>query len=78
GPEEDPADYPADREDDDDESSKDDADDEDKEAFEDEDDNEEEEEHLALTDSSNVHALDRVPSAKETKAFKINESAPTP
>ncbi|GKA46978.1 hypothetical protein Tco_0739861 [Tanacetum coccineum] len=79
-PKEDPADYPADGGDNDDESSEDDADDEDeKEASEEEeDDDEEEEEHLAPADSSDVPAVDLVPSARDTEAFEIDESAPTP
>ncbi|GJX02593.1 hypothetical protein Tco_0186506, partial [Tanacetum coccineum] len=82
GPEEDHADYPADRGDDDDDPSdddddNDDTDDEDEEPFEDEDDDEEEE-HLALADSSIVPVVDPVPSAGDTKAFETDESAPTP
>ncbi|GJZ27681.1 putative reverse transcriptase domain-containing protein [Tanacetum coccineum] len=79
-PEEDHADYPANGGDDDDEPSDDDddIDDEDEEPFEDEDDNEEEENHLALADSSVVHVVDPVPSARDTKAFETDESAPTP
>ncbi|GJV55351.1 putative reverse transcriptase domain-containing protein [Tanacetum coccineum] len=74
-PEEDPADYPADGGDDvDDESSDDDDDDNDVE----EDEEEEEVEHLALTDSSTVPVDDLVPSAEDTEAFEIDESAPTP
>ncbi|GJZ28396.1 hypothetical protein Tco_0573043 [Tanacetum coccineum] len=81
-PEEDHADYPADGGDDDDEPSDDDdddddSDDEDEEPFEDEN-NDEEEEHLASTDSSTVPVADLVPSARDTKAFKTNKSAPTP
>ncbi|GKE54300.1 hypothetical protein Tco_1489456, partial [Tanacetum coccineum] len=82
-PEEDHADYPADREDYDDEpfdddGDDDDTDDEDEEPFEDEDDDKEEEEHLALADSSVVPVVDPVPSARDTEAFETNESAPTP
>ncbi|GKC84625.1 hypothetical protein Tco_1140342 [Tanacetum coccineum] len=80
-PEEDHADYPADGGDDDDEPSNDDdddTDDEDEEPFEDEDDDEEEEEHLALDDSSAVPVVDPVPSARDTEAFKTDESAPIP
>ncbi|GKD50279.1 hypothetical protein Tco_1279255, partial [Tanacetum coccineum] len=81
--EEDHADYPADRGDDDDKPSDDDddddeTDDEDEEPFEDEDDDEEEEEHLAPADSSVVPVVDPVPSARDTEAFKTDESAPTP
>ncbi|GJT76528.1 hypothetical protein Tco_1043253 [Tanacetum coccineum] len=78
--EEDHADYPADRGDDDDESSDDDdddTDDEDEEPFEDEDDDEEEEEHLAPVDPFVVPVVDHVPSARDTKAFEMDESAPT-
>ncbi|GJU17103.1 hypothetical protein Tco_1145069 [Tanacetum coccineum] len=39
---------------------------------------EEEEEHPALADSSAVHVVDPVPLAGDTKAFEIDESAPTP
>nr|GEW93544.1 zf-CCHC domain-containing protein [Tanacetum cinerariifolium] len=39
---------------------------------------EEEEEHLALADSTTLHAIDPVPSAEDTKAFETDESAPTP
>ncbi|GJX02442.1 hypothetical protein Tco_0186355 [Tanacetum coccineum] len=82
-PEEDHAGYPADRGDGDDDPSDDDdddddTDDEDEEPFEDEDDDEEEEEHLALADSSDVPVVDPVPSARDTKAFETDESAPTP
>ncbi|GJS21149.1 putative ribonuclease H-like domain-containing protein [Tanacetum coccineum] len=76
--EEDHADYPADGGDDDDKPSDNDdydTDDEDEEPFEDEDDDEEEEKHLALADSS---VVDLVPSARDTKAFETDESAPTP
>ncbi|GKE73566.1 hypothetical protein Tco_1535607, partial [Tanacetum coccineum] len=71
--EEDPADYPIDGGDDDDESSDDDDDDDD-----DVEEDEEEEEHLASADSYVVHAIDPVPSAKDTEAFETDESAPTP
>ncbi|GKC45399.1 hypothetical protein Tco_1063121 [Tanacetum coccineum] len=77
-PEEDHADYPTDGGDDDDEPSNDDDDDTDEEPFEDEDDDEEEVEHLALDDSSAVHVVDPVPSARDTEAFETDESAPTP
>nr|GEU70964.1 reverse transcriptase [Tanacetum cinerariifolium] len=71
-PEEHPVDYPADGGDDDDDESFD--DDEEQEASEDDD----EVEHLALADSSARLGDDPVPSAKDTKAFETNESAPTP
>ncbi|GJV21525.1 hypothetical protein Tco_1370545 [Tanacetum coccineum] len=78
-PEEDPAAYPIDRRDDDDDESSDDDDDddndEDQEASEDDD---EEEEHPAPADSSVVPIDDHVPAAKDTEAFKTDESAPTP
>ncbi|GJR56425.1 hypothetical protein Tco_1406946 [Tanacetum coccineum] len=86
-PEEDPeedseeehADYPADGGDGDDEPSDDDTDDDDadddEEPFEDD---EEEEEHLALVDSPVIPIVDPVPSARDTEAFKTDESAPTP
>ncbi|GKD62990.1 hypothetical protein Tco_1305098, partial [Tanacetum coccineum] len=82
-PEEDHADYPADGWDGDDDPSDDDdddnnIDDEDEEPFEDEDDDEEEEEHLALADSFVVPVVDHVPSTGDTKAFEIDDSAPTP
>ncbi|GKG33438.1 hypothetical protein Tco_0433597, partial [Tanacetum coccineum] len=81
--EEDHADYPVDGEDGDDEPSDDDddgddTDDEDEKPFEDEDDDKEEEEHLAPADSSAIPVDDPVPSARDTKAFKTDESAPTP
>nr|GEU80921.1 putative reverse transcriptase domain-containing protein [Tanacetum cinerariifolium] len=44
---------------------------------EEEEDSEKEEEHLALTDSSSVRAVILVSSAKDTKAFETDESAPT-
>ncbi|GJU52761.1 hypothetical protein Tco_1226475 [Tanacetum coccineum] len=81
--EEDHTDYPTDGGDGDDEPSDDDdydddIDDEDEEPFEDEEDDKEEEEHLALADSSDVPAIDHVPSARDTEAFETDESAPTP
>ncbi|GKC53371.1 hypothetical protein Tco_1076116 [Tanacetum coccineum] len=48
------------------------------EPFEDEDDDEEEEEHLAPADHFVVPAVDHVPSARDTEAFGMDESAPTP
>ncbi|GJR26498.1 hypothetical protein Tco_1102730 [Tanacetum coccineum] len=69
---EDPSDYHADGEDDDDDESFDDDDDDVEE------DEEEEEEHLAPTDSSDVPAIDPVPSVEDTEAFETDESAPTP
>ncbi|GKA67340.1 hypothetical protein Tco_0767148, partial [Tanacetum coccineum] len=77
-PEEDHADYPADRGDDDDEPSDDDdddTDDKDEEPFKDEDDDEEEE-HLAPTDSPAIPIVDPIPSARDTDAFKTDEAAP--
>ncbi|GJR77907.1 hypothetical protein Tco_0090272 [Tanacetum coccineum] len=81
-PEEDHADYPADRGDNDDEPSDDDDDDddtnaEDEEPFEDKDGDNEEEEHLALADSSVIPIVDAVPSARDTEAFETDETAPT-
>ncbi|GJX98113.1 hypothetical protein Tco_0355132, partial [Tanacetum coccineum] len=79
-PEKDHADYPADIGDDDDEpydNDDDDTDEEDEDPFEYEDDHEEEE-HLAPADSSVVPVVDLVPSAGDTEAFEIDESAPTP
>ncbi|GKC12798.1 hypothetical protein Tco_1009580 [Tanacetum coccineum] len=72
-PEEDPAKYPANKGDDDDY-------DYDEEEEEDEASNkdDEEEEHLAPSDSTTLPAIDHVPSAEDIKAFKTNESAPTP
>ncbi|GJZ60864.1 hypothetical protein Tco_0616680 [Tanacetum coccineum] len=69
-PEEDPAEYPADRGDDD----NDDDDDDD----EDDEEDEEEEENLASADSTTLPYTDLVPSVEDTKAFKTDESAPTP
>ncbi|GJY67096.1 putative reverse transcriptase domain-containing protein [Tanacetum coccineum] len=81
-PKEDHADYPADEGDGDDETYDDDDDDdtndEDEEPFKDEDDDEKDEEHLAPTDSSAVPVVDIVPSARDTKAFETDKSAPTP
>ncbi|GKC18171.1 hypothetical protein Tco_1014953 [Tanacetum coccineum] len=90
-PEEDPkedlekdhADYPTDGGDDnddpsDDDDDDDDTDDEDEEPFEDEDDEEEEEEHLASADSPAIPIVDPIPSARDTKAFETDETAPTP
>ncbi|GJU80070.1 reverse transcriptase domain-containing protein [Tanacetum coccineum] len=75
--EEDTTNYPDDGGDE--ESFEDDADDKDEEeASEDKDDDEEEEEHLALADSSVVPVDDPIPSDEDTKAFEIDESAPTP
>ncbi|GKC97309.1 hypothetical protein Tco_1167584 [Tanacetum coccineum] len=48
------------------------------EPFKDEDDDEEEEEHLAPADSSVIPIVDPVPLVGNTKAFEIDESAPTP
>ncbi|GKA62809.1 hypothetical protein Tco_0762328 [Tanacetum coccineum] len=62
-PKEDPTEYPANGGGDDDD---------------DVDDDKEEEEHLALTDSTTLHAVDHVSSAKDIEAFEIDESAPTP
>ncbi|GKE77695.1 hypothetical protein Tco_1543815, partial [Tanacetum coccineum] len=82
-PEEDPekhrADYPADGGDDDDEpfdnnNDDNDTDGEDEEASNDE----EEEEHLAPADSSDVPAVDLIPSAGDTEEFETDESTPTP
>ncbi|GJT81126.1 putative reverse transcriptase domain-containing protein [Tanacetum coccineum] len=74
--EEDHTDYPADGEDGDDEPSDDDEDDDDNDEEPTKD--EEEEEHLAPTNPSTVRVVDPVPLAGDTKAFKTNESAPTP
>ncbi|GKF81289.1 hypothetical protein Tco_0239891, partial [Tanacetum coccineum] len=59
---------------DDDDDDDDDTDDEDEEPTKDE----EEEEHIAPTDSSTVPIVDLIPLARDTKAFKTDESAPTP
>nr|GEY21089.1 reverse transcriptase domain-containing protein [Tanacetum cinerariifolium] len=58
---------------DDDDDDDDDADDKDEEASKDD-----KEEHLAPADSSKVPVVDFVPSAGDTEAFEIDESAPTP
>ncbi|GKF27895.1 hypothetical protein Tco_0094237, partial [Tanacetum coccineum] len=79
--EEDHADYPADGGDGDDEPSNDDdddTDDKDENPYEDEDEDKEEEGHLIPVDSSAIPVDDPVPSARDTKAFKTDESAPTP
>nr|GEV92386.1 putative reverse transcriptase domain-containing protein [Tanacetum cinerariifolium] len=78
-PEEDHTDYPANEGDGNDKPSDDDNDDDDTDdKDEDPTVDEEEEEHLALADSFAVPVVDRVPSAGDTEAFKIDESAPTP
>ncbi|GJZ53839.1 hypothetical protein Tco_0608724 [Tanacetum coccineum] len=79
-PEEDPADYLADRGDNaDDESSDDDDDDEEEEEEEaSKDDDDEEEEHPDLVDSSVIPVDDPDCLAEDTEAFKTDESAPTP
>ncbi|GKF70931.1 hypothetical protein Tco_0203988, partial [Tanacetum coccineum] len=84
-PEEDPeedseehVDYPADGGDGDDEPSDDDTNDDEEEPFEDEEDDKEEEEHPAPADSSAIPIVDLVPSAGDTEAFEIDESAATP
>ncbi|GJW24468.1 hypothetical protein Tco_0038279 [Tanacetum coccineum] len=64
-PKEDPTEYPNDGGDDDDDVDN------------DEEDNEEEE-HPAPAVSTTLPAIDPVPSAKDTKAFETDESAPTP
>ncbi|GKF49878.1 hypothetical protein Tco_0143129, partial [Tanacetum coccineum] len=71
------ADYPADGGDGDDEPSDDDTDDDDEEEEPFEDD-EEEEEHLAPADPPVIPVVDPIPSARDTKAFETDESAPTP
>ncbi|GKB97412.1 hypothetical protein Tco_0983549 [Tanacetum coccineum] len=79
-PKEDHVDYPTNGGDDDDEPSDDDdddTDDEDEDPFDDEDDDEEEE-HLAPVDSFVIPVVNHVLSAGDTKAFEIDESAPTP
>ncbi|GJT26233.1 hypothetical protein Tco_0906508 [Tanacetum coccineum] len=58
----------------DDDDDDDDTDDKDEEPTEDE----EEEEHIAPADSSVAPIVDLVPSARDTKAFETDESAPTP
>ncbi|GKF38494.1 hypothetical protein Tco_0118555, partial [Tanacetum coccineum] len=73
-PKEDSTDYLANGGDDDDDESSDDNDDDD-DVKEDE---EEEEEHLALADSTALPAIDPVPLAENTEAFKTDESAATP
>ncbi|GJW50226.1 hypothetical protein Tco_0091577 [Tanacetum coccineum] len=79
-PEEDHTNYPADGEDGDDEPSDDDDDDADMDNEDEEptEDKEEEEQHLAPAVSFVVPVVDPVPSAGDTKAFKTDESAPTP
>ncbi|GKD38347.1 hypothetical protein Tco_1258554 [Tanacetum coccineum] len=69
-PEEDPSEEHAPEDDDDDDDTY----DEDEEPTEDE----EEEEHPAPADSSVVPVVDHVPLAGDTKAFKTDESTPTP
>nr|GEV19677.1 hypothetical protein [Tanacetum cinerariifolium] len=68
-PEEDPAEYLADRGDDDDDDDNEDDDDVDKEeAFE-----EDEEEHLALADSTTLPDVNTIPSAKDIEEFEIDK-----
>nr|GEW36993.1 hypothetical protein [Tanacetum cinerariifolium] len=64
--EEDPTEYPTEREEDDDNDD------------EEEEEDEEEGGHLAPADSTALHTIDLVSSAKDTKAFKMDESTPTP
>ncbi|GJU95406.1 hypothetical protein Tco_1320162 [Tanacetum coccineum] len=79
-------DKPEDGEEDDDEDPKEDPEEDPSEEHEpeddddddDTDDDEEEEKHLAPADSFMVPIVDPVPSAGDTKAFKTDESAPTP
>ncbi|GKB60789.1 hypothetical protein Tco_0916975 [Tanacetum coccineum] len=73
-PEEDPAEYLTDGGDDDDDDDDDDEDDDD----EDDEEDEEEEENLAPADSTSLHVVDPIFLAEATKAFKMDESAPTP
>ncbi|GJZ76670.1 hypothetical protein Tco_0641342 [Tanacetum coccineum] len=70
---EDPEEDPSEEREPEDDDNDDDTDDKDEEPTEDE----EEEEHLALADSSVVPVVDPVPSARDTEAFKTDESAPT-
>ncbi|GKB22667.1 hypothetical protein Tco_0862068 [Tanacetum coccineum] len=77
-PKEDHTDYLADGEDGDDEPSDDNDDDDDTDDEDEEPTKGEEEEHLALADPSAVPVVDLVPSARDTEAFEIDESAPTP
>ncbi|GJS66929.1 zinc finger, CCHC-type containing protein [Tanacetum coccineum] len=72
--EEDLEEDPADGGDDDNDDDDDDDDDDD----EDDEEDEEEEENLAPADSTTLPSIDLVPSAKDTEAFKTDESAPTP
>ncbi|GKE26894.1 hypothetical protein Tco_1442278 [Tanacetum coccineum] len=71
---EDPEDDPSEEHEPEDDDDGDDTDDEDEEPTEDE----EEEEHLALVDSSMALVVDPISSARDTKAFETDESAPTP
>ncbi|GKA31350.1 reverse transcriptase domain-containing protein [Tanacetum coccineum] len=75
-PEEDPADHPVDRGDNDDNESSDDDDDDDDVVKDEED--EEEEEHLARPTLLLYLYMILSPQAKDTEAFKIDESASTP
>ncbi|GJX87754.1 hypothetical protein Tco_0339768 [Tanacetum coccineum] len=71
--EEDPKEDPADRGDDDDDDNDDDDDDDvdEEEAFEED----EDEKHLALADSTTLHAVDHIPAIEDTEAF---ETPPSP
>ncbi|GKF85129.1 hypothetical protein Tco_0250027 [Tanacetum coccineum] len=73
-PKEDPEEDHCEEREPEDDNDDDDTDDEDEEPTEDE----EEEEHPAPTDSSMVPVVDPGPSAGDTEAFEIDESAPTP
>nr|GEX18775.1 hypothetical protein [Tanacetum cinerariifolium] len=70
------ANYPANGGHNDDDESSDDDDDDD--VNEDDEVAKEEEEHLDLTNSTALHAIDPISSAKDKEAFETNESAPTP
>ncbi|GKC32769.1 hypothetical protein Tco_1040063, partial [Tanacetum coccineum] len=68
-PEENPEEDPIDEGDDDDDDNGDD---------DEEEDDKEKEEHLAPADSTTLPAIDHVPSAEDTEAFEIDESASIP
>nr|GFA48492.1 hypothetical protein [Tanacetum cinerariifolium] len=69
------ANYPANGGDNDDDES---SDDDDDDVNEDDEVAKEEEEHLDLTNSTALHAIDPISSAKDKEAFETDESAPTP
>ncbi|GJV82509.1 hypothetical protein Tco_1522407 [Tanacetum coccineum] len=77
-PEEDPTGYLADGGYDDDDEEEEESSEADDVDEEDEASDDEEEEHLALAESTTLHAIDPIPSVEDTEAFETDEFAPTP